>query len=204
METLTLATADGATLAADIAPATAPPRGVAVLCHPHPAYGGNRFNPVVERLFAALPGDGWSTMRFDFRLPPDDDRLPEIAAADLAAALDWADEQAGDRADGEIAVVGYSYGAVAALRSDDRRIARIAAITPPLSVLTVGRKPTVPTLLITAAHDQFTPTQAAGALTESWNEVTRVDLPSADHFLGGHTGTVTELVTDWLGGRHAP
>ena len=97
-------------------------------------------------------------------------------------------------------MVGYSYGAVAALRSHDARVERIAAITPPLSFLTVDRPPAVPTLLITAGHDQFTPTAVAADLTGSWTGVTRAPLVSADHFLQGHMATVTELVTDWLAG----
>ena len=42
-------------------------RGAAVVCHPHPQYGGNRHNPVVQTLFDALPAIGVAVLRIDFR-----------------------------------------------------------------------------------------------------------------------------------------
>src|SRR6478752_4139899 len=103
MPTLMLHTADGQDLAAHLAEATATPRGVAVVCHPHPLYGGNRFNNVVEALFGALPAAGFTTIRFDFRAAHDHgvaERLDAIAAIDAVAG------------DGSpVVLAGYSFGA---------------------------------------------------------------------------------------------
>ncbi len=44
----------------------AAPRG-AVVCHPHPQYGGSMYNNVVEAALAALWGRGFATLRFNFR-----------------------------------------------------------------------------------------------------------------------------------------
>ncbi|MCU0814345.1 MAG: alpha/beta fold hydrolase [Burkholderiaceae bacterium] len=44
-----------------------PPRGVAVLCHPHPLHGGTMDNKVVQTLARALRQVGWRTVRFNFR-----------------------------------------------------------------------------------------------------------------------------------------
>ena len=63
MATTSLRTSDGHTLAADLATAEGEPRGAVVLCHPHPQYGGNRFNNVVDALFRALPPAGFTTLR---------------------------------------------------------------------------------------------------------------------------------------------
>ena len=41
-------------------------RGVAVLLHPHPHFGGNRFHPFIEALFRRLPDIAVSAIRFDF------------------------------------------------------------------------------------------------------------------------------------------
>ena len=40
---------------------------VALLIHPHPAYGGNMNNKVVFTLFKAFTRLGWAALRFNFR-----------------------------------------------------------------------------------------------------------------------------------------
>src|SRR5260370_37728109 len=39
----------------------------AVVCHPHPMYGGSMFNNVVEAILGALWELGYATLRFKFR-----------------------------------------------------------------------------------------------------------------------------------------
>ena len=58
-------------------------RAAATVCHPHPQYGGNRFNPVVDALYRRLPALGGAALRFDFRADFDDgvgERLHALAA----------------------------------------------------------------------------------------------------------------------------
>ena len=43
------------------------PRGVAVLCHPHPQHGGSMDNKVVQTLARALVQLGYTAVRFNFR-----------------------------------------------------------------------------------------------------------------------------------------
>lgn len=38
-----------------------------ILCHPHPQYGGNMLNNVINALFHELPKYGFATVRFNFR-----------------------------------------------------------------------------------------------------------------------------------------
>jgi len=50
------------------APATGTaPRGVAVIAHPHPLFGGTMDNKVVQTLARAYVQCGWSAVRFNFR-----------------------------------------------------------------------------------------------------------------------------------------
>src|SRR5574340_1736779 len=51
--------------AADSPPA--PPRGIAVLCHPHPLHGGTMDNKVVQTLARSFVQLGWRAVRFYFR-----------------------------------------------------------------------------------------------------------------------------------------
>jgi uncharacterized protein len=45
----------------------ATPRGVAVIAHPHPLFGGTMNNKVVQTLARAFVQCGWRTVRFNFR-----------------------------------------------------------------------------------------------------------------------------------------
>ena len=43
------------------------PRGVAVIAHPHPLFGGTLDNKVVQTLARAFVQSGWTAVRFNFR-----------------------------------------------------------------------------------------------------------------------------------------
>lgn len=47
--------------------ALAQPRGLALVCHPHPLHGGTMDNKVVQTLARAFLQAGWRTARFNFR-----------------------------------------------------------------------------------------------------------------------------------------
>ena len=200
MTSVQLTTSDGHNLAADIAEPTgtadsADTLGGVVLCHPHPSYGGNRFNTVVEALFRSLPAAGFVTLRFDFRAEHDggaNERLDVIAALD---ALDA-------RTDRPLAVVGYSFGAAVALDTVDERIASVVAIAPPLSMMPAPA-PDAPTLVLTPRHDQFCPPDEAEAIVGDWPNAEFGVVESADHFLAGHTAAVADRVVTWLRERRS-
>ena len=75
----------------------------AVVVHPHPDMGGDRFNHVVDAIYRALPPAGLSVARFD--LSSSD---PEQAHADTLLAIDMVGAP-------RVAIVGYSFGADVAL-----------------------------------------------------------------------------------------
>ena len=193
MDSIQLSTADGHLLEADLRAPDGALRGGIVVCHPHPAYGGNRFNNVVETLFTALPVAGFAALRFDFRSGGGDGVAERL---DVIAALD----SLGERVDAPLALAGYSFGAAVGLATADDRITAIAAIAPPLSMMTVAA-PSVPTLVLTPQHDQFCPPDAARAIVGSWDACDFETIESADHFLIGHTAVVAGRVIDWLADR---
>lgn len=194
VRSLSLHTSDGQTLAADIAEAQGERRGAAVLCHPHPEFGGNRFNPVVGSLFEALPAAGFTALRFDFRSAHDagvGERLDVFAALDALGG-----ESNGAHVPVPRFVVGYSFGAVVALTTGDPRIAGIVAIAPPLGPGIAA--PTVPVLVLTPGDDQFFPPDRARPIVAEWPNATFEVLEGTDHFLHGLTDEVTERSVRWL------
>ena len=86
-QTISIATADGATLAADIVEPPHP-SAAAVLCHPHPAYGGDRFNMVTQACFDALADRGQLQGLGHLAQAQEDlcarDRLVRLVGLDLA------------------------------------------------------------------------------------------------------------------------
>jgi alpha/beta superfamily hydrolase len=193
VHTLMLTTSDGHSLAADLAAAD-DPLGAVVLCHPHPLFGGNRFNPVVDGLYRALPKAGFTALRFDFRAEHDKGVGEQL---DIVAALDALDAPNPV----PLFVAGYSFGALVALSTDDNRIAGIVAVAPPLS--NDHPAPSARGLVITPRHDQYCPPETAALVTSAWNDVELDVIEGADHFLNGYSIAVAERATGWLLSRIA-
>jgi alpha/beta superfamily hydrolase len=190
--TLTITTADGHSLEADLAqPDDDISVGGVVVCHPHPLFGGNRFNPVVDAVFRRVADAGMTTIRFDFRGDHDNGDNERL---DVVAALDALEDVPGPRV-----VVGYSFGALVAMATDDDRISAVAAIAPALT--NDQRPPTKPVLIVTPRHDQFCPPETAALLASAWRDVTLDVIESTDHFLHGHTAIAAERVIAWLESR---
>jgi len=191
VRTVRFRTSDGVEIEGDLA-VPAEPRSAAIVCHPHPQYGGNRYNNVVAALFAALPAAGVAALRFDFRPQfsgGPGERLDAIAALDqLASAVP----------DVPIVAVGYSFGALVVLGLDDDRVTALGLVAPPLAMAPEPRAPRVSTLVLTPAHDQFSPPAATEPTFAGWTDCEHRVIEMADHSLVGHTAAVADLVTAWL------
>jgi alpha/beta superfamily hydrolase len=203
IQTIRLRTSDGIDLAADLAVAADVWAG-AVVCHPHPDYGGDRHNSVVDRLFHTLAGAGVSNVRFDFR-PAGAGGRGAGEQHDVVAALD---RLVDDLAPGlPLWLVGYSFGADIALSVDDERVAGWVAVAPPLSFGSprAATGDPRPVLVVAADHDQFNPPAGLREVAATWPDATVTVVPGADHFLVGASVPVAETVLAWLRDRdHQP
>ena len=202
---MSLLTADGHTLVGDMRVPAGAAAG-AVVCHPHPAYGGDRHNTVVDALFRTLSSAGVATLRFDFRPLGARTATGEGVAerADVVAAL----HRLAIEVDASVPLflVGYSFGADVALAVGDERHAGWATVAPPFRFsgparpgLGDGR----PVLVMTPEHDQFAPPYWVGQATRTWPDVTIEPVPMADHSLAGATSQVAQTVTAWVLDRAA-
>jgi uncharacterized protein len=201
-EVTKLETGDGLVLEAEWSlPESA--RATAVLCHPHPQYGGTMRSLVISALFDALPAQGVACLRFNFRGVEGsegtygegrDEPRDVLAAIDAAAAA---------VAETPLVLVGWSFGADMALTIDDPRLAGWVGIAPPLRFRAAADYATVgadgrPKLLILAAHDEFRAPAEVEAEVAGWRS-TRVDIvPGASHFFVGRTDRVVELTAGFV------
>ena len=191
-------TSDGLTLEAEwSAPADA--RALAVLCHPHPQYGGTMRSIVISALFDALPRSGIACLRFNFRgVEGSEGTYGEGATEprDVVAAIDTATAALPNV---PCALVGWSFGADVALSVDDARLEQWIAIAAPLRFRAAVDYEAVARdarakLMILAAHDEFRAPAEVEAEIAHWTN-TRVEIVSgASHFFVGRTDRVVELV----------
>jgi alpha/beta superfamily hydrolase len=200
-----LHTTDGLDLEAEWS-APAQVRATAVLCHPHPQYGGTMRSLVISALFEALPARGVGCLRFNFRgVENSEGEYSEgrDEPLDILAALDAAATQGGASGGGPLALVGWSFGADMALGIVDSRIAGWAAIAPPLrfrpasAYRAVGDDPR-PKLLVLAANDEFRAPQEIAAEAHDWTATRLETVAGASHFFIGRTERVVAFVDGFV------
>ena len=167
--------------------------GVVVL-HPHPDYGGNRFNPVVDALFRAVTGAGWAAIRFDFS-----SSVVDIATAEAGEALDRLPSGL------PLVVAGYSFGAGIATQLLDPRIVRWVLVAPLLSAAKLEVDPIAadrrPKLVLSPENDRYCPPPEAVAATNGWTATSVEPVEGADHFLGGATARVAARALEFIRSR---
>ncbi len=184
-------------LAIDDPVAGAAPRGVAVICHPHPLHGGTMDNKVAQTLARAFVQLGYRAVRFNFRgvggsggawdggRGEVDDALAVVAAQrDPALPL---------------ALAGFSFGAYVASQAG----ARLAPQAPAERLVLVGpatvnfEVASVPpgTLVIHGESDEVVPLSA----TLDWarpQALPVVVVPGVGHFFHGQLSLLKSIVTD--------
>jgi alpha/beta superfamily hydrolase len=167
-------------------------KALAVLLHPHPHFGGNRFHPFVDGVFRRLPEVAVSALRFDFASADSVEAREEVLAAIEAGAARWPGLP--------VVLVGYSFGAGIAVGITDDRVAAWYLLAPPSASLAeaeIGQDPR-PKAVVVPEHDQFSPPRVVEQEVANWVATTVTTAPDADHFLGAVEPIVDAAVT-WIG-----
>lgn len=179
----------------------------ALVCHPHPLFGGTLHNKVVFHAMKALNSFGFPVLRFNFRgtglsAGEHDHGIGEVE--DVRAALNWLD--------GEfrlpIVFAGFSFGAAVGLRaaySDDRVRALIALGLPAVAVenrvydFEFLRSSTKPKLFVSGSRDQFGPVGKLEALVATFADPKKlVRIEAGDHFFEGRLREMREAIEIWV------
>lgn len=191
---------------------TASATHAALVCHPHPLFGGTLHNKVVFHTMKALNSFGFPALRFNFRgagLSQGEHDQGNGEVDDVRTALDWLDAEYHL----PLLFAGFSFGAAVGLRAacaDTRVRAVIGVGTPVVPVAEATEEPRVyaldfllkctkPKLLVSGARDQFGPRAQLEGLVASIPEPKKLVLiEGADHFFEGRLRELRETIEAWL------
>ncbi|MSQ22190.1 MAG: alpha/beta fold hydrolase [Dehalococcoidia bacterium] len=176
-----------------------------VLCHPHPLHGGDMDNNVLQGITEALEGSQMAVLAFNFRgvgrsQGTHDNGKGEVDDA-LAAARCLAGNPSVDR--DRIVIVGYSFGAVVALRAAarDEGFQAVALVACPTRSLESPEVQAIrqPKLFIHGDMDNVVQMDQFNSIAQRFPQSTEIEvLPGADHFLQGYELQVGERVADFF------
>ncbi|HEY7349739.1 MAG TPA: alpha/beta fold hydrolase [Ktedonobacterales bacterium] len=179
------------------------PRLAAVVCHPHPLFGGTMHNKTVFRLATALNEVGIPTLRFNFRgvgLSTGTYDEGRGEQDDVRSALDEAQRLFPDVA---LCVAGFSFGAWTGLRvaCADERVRQMVGVGVPAASLLVDTLANCakPKLIVQGSLDQYAPEAQLRASFAAIPEPKRLEIiAGADHFLTNHLEELAQAVTRYF------
>jgi uncharacterized protein len=178
------------------------PSFVALVCHPHPLFGGTMHNKVVYQAAKALHNCGAPVLRFNFRGVGLSEGVHDKGAGerdDVRAALDHLAAEFPAR---PIVLAGFSFGAFVGLRVGcaDARVERLIGLGLPVNEL----KPdyllecSKPKLFLQGGNDQFgSPENLEELFAQMPGEKRMVVIEGVDHFFAGKLPQVGDEIRAW-------
>ncbi|MFY9700597.1 MAG: alpha/beta fold hydrolase, partial [Terriglobales bacterium] len=184
----------------------------AIVCHPHPLYGGTLHNKVVFHAMKALNSFGFPVLRFNFRgtgLSEGEHAGGVGEVDDVRAALDWLEREFTL----PVIFAGFSFGAAVGLRAayaDPRVAALIALGLPAVPVPSDSGEPRIydfdflrecakPKLFVSGSRDQFAPAGKLEALVNTFADPKKlVRIEAGDHFFEGRLKEMRVAIEEWV------
>ena len=179
------------------------PRHVALVCHPHPLYGGTMHNKVVFRAAKAALLLGVPTLRFNFRgagksvgtfTGGDGER------EDVRAALDYL---AAHFPGLPVCLMGFSFGSWVGLAvgASDSRVSTLVGLGVPVDTYNFDflRDVRKPKLILQGTRDEFGPVAQVSEFYDSLAEPKQIHwVQGAEHFFAGKLDEVQETLRQFL------
>ncbi|MFP4348600.1 MAG: alpha/beta hydrolase [Thermodesulfobacteriota bacterium] len=174
----------------------------AVITHPHPLYGGDMANSVVEAAARVLQNSGFATLRFNFRGVGASQGRYENGIGereDVRAALGYLRDRGVSKTD----LYGYSFGAWVNAHLDCQRdrIDRMVMISPPVNFIAFDEVGPLPCLgsAVVGDADEFADTDRVRSLLNRCNPKARMNIiHDTDHFYSGALKDLEAFLKDDL------
>ena len=176
--------------------------GGVVITHPHPLYGGDMDNGVVEAVSRAYARNGFTTLRFNFRGVGRSDGTFDHGIGEREDVRRALDHLSGIGKSG-LHLAGYSFGAWVnwtALESLPN-VAYMVMVSPPVEFLNFGE--TGPDgrlkLVVSGSEDDLAPEYMLRDACMKWNPGARLETVSgADHFYSGKAAELDRILEEFL------
>jgi alpha/beta superfamily hydrolase len=177
----------------------ATPRAIAVVCHPHPLYGGTMDSKVVFRLGRGLQLAGLAVLRFNFRgvkRSEGEHHGEGGEVLDMGAAIDW---MVARHPGVEVWGGGFSFGSRTAAQRAlvDPRVKRLVLVALPVLAFDCSYFARVeqPALVVMGEKDTYgTAAELRRQFPELPPRVEVVEIAGAAHFFDDHTQELQETV----------
>jgi alpha/beta superfamily hydrolase len=178
----------------------------AVVCHPHPLFGGTMHNKVVYHAMKTFQSFALPVLRFNFRGAGLSEGAHDNGHGerdDLRAALDWMQQEYNR----PLLFAGFSFGSSVGLRvcCGDPRISGMAALGLPVSAggrdyhYTFLSACSQPKLFISGTQDEYGPRAAIEAVVASAAPPAKLVLiEGADHFFAGKLEQMQQTLSAWI------
>ena len=179
----------------------------ALVCHPHPMFGGTMHNKVVFHAMKALNSFGFPVLRFNFRgtgLSQGKHNHGAGETDDIRTAFDWLDREFHL----PLIFAGFSFGAAIGLRAacPDDRVKAVIGLGVPLNPVDERsydmdflQSCHKPKLFVSGSRDQFGARARLEAFVNSLPEPKKlVIIESADHFFEGRLREMREVIEIWI------
>lgn len=180
-----------------------PSRGVAVIAHPHPLFGGTLDNKVVQTLARAFTQAGWTAVRFNFRGVGASEGVYDEGRGEIDDMLAVVQQLAPA---GALALAGFSFGAFVTSQVFERlqtlrpidKLVLVGTAASRFAVATIPEAAHAQTLVIHGEQDDTVPLQAV--LDWARPQVLPVTVvPGGGHFFHGQLPLLKNLVVRHLG-----
>ena len=178
------------------------PRGIAVIAHPHPLFGGTMDNKVVQTLARAFVHSGWTAVRFNFRGVGASEGVHDEGRGELDDMLNVVGQLASE---GPLAIAGFSFGAfvasgAAARLWAERDIRQIVLVGTAAARNTVATLPAEAHERMLVVHGEADDTVALSAVMD-WARPQSLPVtvvPGGGHFFHGQLPLLKSLVVRHL------
>ena len=171
----------------------------AILCHPHPLYGGNMDDAIVRIVEKALSNQRISTLRFNFRGTgfsegKHDDGNGEVE--DLLSIFNWVSDSYKPE---KIIIAGYSFGAVIAAKATLQiKSDLVLLIAPPTRAIRPDFFTESAVVAITGSQDDFVNNKDLASLVEKSPNLKVTVIDGADHFFSGKQTNLYTIIESIL------
>ncbi len=182
------------------------PKGVSLVCHPHPLGGGTMHNKVVFRAAAGLSDAGLVALRFNFSGVGNSTGHHDDGDGEKQDVKDALDYLTTNYPDQPITLAGFSFGSRVGTEvgMNDDRIVRLISIGTPVDkykdydYLENLRKPI---LFVHGDKDEFGSVESLNELVAKVSAVTDTSVKifqDCGHFFDEHLRQLRDTIHDWV------